>query len=133
MAVNGAADEKITHNQQRAIIALLRTRTVAEAAAEANVAQRTLERWLSESRDFVSAYRATRNRVVANAISRLQEATDEAVECLKRNMTSATPSVQVRAASIVLEHAVKAVELYDLNERLDQLQSYIEEDGSGYR
>jgi len=133
MAVNGAEDKTLTHNQERAILALLRTRTVAEAAAEANVSTRTLERWLADNRDFISAYRATRNRVVENAISRLQEATSEAVECLKRNMSSATPSVQVRAASIVLEHAVKAVELYDLSDRLDQLSSYLEEDGRGYR
>ncbi len=120
-AVDGQ-ERKLSSKQERAIVALLSTRTVAEAAAEADVSARTLERWLSRNQDFISAYRATRTRVVEAAIGRLQDAVGEAVECLRRNMREAGSSTQVRAASIVLDHATRAIELYDLAERLDELE-----------
>ena len=129
MAVNGGAGAKrLTSNQEKAIIALLSTSTVADAASAVGIGARTLERWLSEDADFVAEYRAVRTRVVEGAIGRLQEATTEAVEALKRNMgEDAPPSVQVRAAQMTLDYALKAVETYDLLERLDELQRDVEE------
>ena len=56
------------------------------------------------------------------AVGRLQEATSEAVNTLKDNLSCGKPAVEVRAALGILEHAVKAVELYDLEERLAALE-----------
>ena len=132
MAVDVASEDKLTSKQERAIIALLSTSTVAEAAEEVGVSRRTLERWLADSA-FVSEYRAIRGHVVEAAVARLQQATTDAVECLQRNLREAKPPTQVRAAQIILDQALRAVELYDLNDRLDRLQDYLGEDGSGYR
>ncbi len=115
-------DKKLSHRQERAVAGLLSTRTIAEAAEAAGVSSRTLERWLSESNEFVAEYRAARRRVVEGAISQLQDATTEAVDCLKRNLSCGTPSTEVRAASVILDHALKAVEVYELETRLAALE-----------
>jgi hypothetical protein len=115
-------DKKLSHRQERAVAGLLSTRTIAEAAAAAGVSSRTLERWLSESNEFVAEYRAARRRVVEAAVSQLQNATGEAVDCLTRNLHCGMPSTEVRAASVILDHALKAVELYELETRLAALE-----------
>ncbi len=102
--------------------ALLTARTISEAASEAGIGGRTLERWLSEDPSFVAEYRAARRRVVEAAVSQLQNATVEAVDCLTRNLHCGTPSSEVRAASVILDHALKAVELYELESRLQFLE-----------
>ncbi len=102
--------------------ALLTARTIPEAASEAGIGGRTLERWLSEDPAFVAEYRAARRRVVEAAVSQLQNATVEAVDCLTRNLHCGMPSTEVRAASVILDHALKAVELYELETRLSALE-----------
>ena len=57
------------------------------------------------------------------AIGRLQQAATEAVAALQRNLTCGTPSVEVRAATAILDQAIKAVELFDLVERVEQLEA----------
>jgi hypothetical protein len=118
--VSGGA--KLSHHQERAISALLSTRTIPEAASAAGVSARTLERWLAESDGFSAAYRAARRQVVEVAIGRLQDATGDAVATLSRNLTCGKPAVEVRAALGILEQAIKAVELWDLEERLSELE-----------
>ncbi len=120
MAVNGG--KKLTSRQEKAVAALLTARTIPEAASEAGIGGRTLERWLSEDPAFVAEYRAARRRVVEAAVSRLQDATTEAVDCLKQNLSCGMPSTEVRAASVILDHALKAVELYELETRLSALE-----------
>lgn len=122
MAENGGA-KKLSYHQERAVAGLLSTRTVAEAAETAGVSSRTLERWLAESDEFVAEYRAARRRVVEGAVSRLQDATTEAVDCLKRSLSCGTPSTEVRAALGILDQAIKAVEVYDLESRLAVLEA----------
>ena len=127
MAVNGGT-RKLSAKQERAIVALLSTPTVADAAERAGVGSRTLERWLSEDDTFVEAFRATRTRVMENAVAQLQDAASEAVETLKRNLSPpAPPSAQIRSAIAVLEFATKGVEQFDLVQRLDRLYREREE------
>src|SRR5216683_3059200 len=63
-----------------------------------------------------------RRQVVEQAISQLQQAASEAASALRRNLTCGVPSVEVRAALGVLEQSVKAVELLDLEERVQMLE-----------
>ncbi len=129
MAANGG----VTHNQQRAILALLQARSVPEAAEQAGVGTRTLERWLAEDPAFIREFRSTRTRVTEEAIAQLQGSAVEAVECLRRNLHDpAPPSVQVRAAVSILEHAMRAVETFDIVERLDVLESRHKESSNGH-
>ncbi len=129
-----AARGGISNNQQRAVLALLQARSISEAAEQAGVGTRTLERWLAEDPAFVREFRSTRTRVTEEAIAQLQGSAVEAVECLRRNLHDPAPaSVQVRAAVAILEQAMRAVETFDIVERLDVLESRQESSNGHYR
>jgi hypothetical protein len=129
MAANGG----VTHKQHRAILALLQSRSVPEAAEQAGVGTRTLERWLAEDAAFVREFRSTRTKVVEAGIASLQASVTDAVECLRRNLHDpAPPSTQVRSAVSILEHAIRAVETFDIVERLDVLESRQESSSNGH-
>jgi hypothetical protein len=108
--------------QDRAIIALLSEPTVEAAARAADIAPATIWRWTRQA-DFRARLRDARRAVVEGAIGRLQQAATEAVSTLQRNLTCGTPSVEVRAATAILDQAVKAVELFDMVERLEELEA----------
>ena len=82
----------------------------------------TIWRWIQQA-DFRARLRDARRAVVEGAIGRLQQAATEAVETLRRNLTCGTPSVEVRAAATILDQAIKAVELFDMVERVEQLEA----------
>jgi kynurenine formamidase len=106
------------------------TSTLKDAAAQAKVSEVTLWRWLQDE-DFAKAYRAARRQVVERAVSELQAAASEAVETLKRNLHCENPGVEIRAAQIVLEQAVKGIELIDLQERVERLEGLLAEQEKG--
>ena len=115
---------KLTAKQERAITALLSHPTI-EAAGEAlGVNPATLHRWLQEPA-FEAAYRAARREAVGQAIARLQQVSTAAVTVLVRVMASekTPPSTRVAAAKTVLDTAIRAVELDDLQARIAALEA----------
>lgn len=113
--------EKRSRRREQAISALLTHPTIVEAAQAAGVSEKTIRNWLKDAA-FLRDFRATRSRVVEHAIAQLQTATSRAVETLERNLTCGTPGAEIRAAATILERSVAAVELWDLAERLEQLE-----------
>ena len=115
--------------QDRAILALLAERSIEAAAKSAEVADVTIWRWMKQP-EFKSRLRDARRAVVEGAIGRLQAAATQAVETLQRNLTCGTPSVEVKAAATILDQAIKAIELFDVIERVEQLEARL---GDGSR
>jgi DNA-binding MurR/RpiR family transcriptional regulator len=113
--------QKRSRQEEAALAALLSVPTIAEAATLAGISESTLLRWLQEP-TFQQRYRAARREVVEHAISGLQQATGEAVEALRRNLTCGVPSSEIAAARAIIDQAVKGVELVDLAERIEQLE-----------
>ena len=111
--------------REAAIAALIQEPTIEAAAKRACVAEVTLWRWMQEE-DFQAAYLEARRRLVEAAIGHLQSATGEAVEALRRNLGSGAPATEVRAATAILEMSVKAVELTELEGRLERLERLVE-------
>jgi hypothetical protein len=83
----------------------------------------TAWRWFKQE-SFQTAYREARRAVVQFAIVQVQQATGEAVETLRSVMqdAEAPASARVSAAKAVLETAIKAVELEDLEARIVALE-----------
>ena len=112
--------------QEKAIPALLACSTLAEAAAKTGVTERTLYNWLQEE-SFQGEYRRARWQAAGQAIARLQSIASEAAGALqdvysnKENPASA----RVSAARVVLELSIKAVELENLEERINQLEEAV--------
>jgi len=117
------AGERKNHRQQTALAALIGSVTLDEASSRSGVSRRTLERWLSEDSEFVDQLRAARARVVETSISRLQDACSAAVDTLERNLECGSPGVEIRSAVAILEHSIRAIELYDIESRLRALET----------
>jgi hypothetical protein len=113
---------KINRKQESLIAALLTEPTHAAAAAKAGVSEATLHRWLRIP-EFQAAYRKARRDIVEVALGGIQQATRKAVETLERNLVCGHPGSEIRAALGILELSVKAVELVDILERLDAVES----------
>jgi transposase-like protein len=120
--------------QEAAVMALLSSKNVEEAARVASVTPRTLYRWMNEP-EFDAAYRAARRQAYGQSISRLQQGSTAAATTLLKVMVDVAtpPSTRVRAAEAVLSHAAKAIEIEDLDARLKELEMAVEANKGGRR
>ena len=119
-----AHGEKLSRKQELAIAALFTCSAITDAAKQCSIGEVTLHRWLKDA-TFQAAYREARRQVVQQAIVQVQRATGEAVETLRSVMqdAAAPASAKVSAAKTILETAVKAVELEDLEARIVALEA----------
>lgn len=123
-----APEKDTSRKYERLIAALLETPTIKEAARAIHVGETTVFRWMKDS-DFQEQYRQVKKQTVELAIARLQKASGEAVKTLESVMKGAgnPPSSKVAAAKIILEMALKGVELEDLERRIVDLEKYVRE------
>jgi transposase-like protein len=114
----------LTRKQDETIAVLLTVPTIAAAARQVGVGERTLFRWLHQDTAFQAAYRQARRQAVQQAIARVQQATSTAVTTLEAVMgdPDKPSSSRVAAAKAVLELALKAIEFEDLEARVAALE-----------
>lgn len=122
--------EKLTRKQEAAIAALLACPTIRAAAAAISVNEGTIRGWLKLPA-FPLAYREARRQVVEVAIARVQQLTGKATEALDAALESADPKTRVRAAALVLGHAVKGVDTADVLARLEEMERQLAELAKG--
>jgi len=115
--------ENLGRKQEAAILALLSSRTVEDAARAAEVTPRTLYRWMKEP-EFDAAYREAKRAAFGQSIARLHQMASAAVTILGKVMIdpSTPPATKVRAADNILNHTVKAIEHEDTEARLAALE-----------
>ncbi|MBZ5600921.1 MAG: hypothetical protein LAO79_01290 [Acidobacteriia bacterium] len=125
---------KFGRKKEEAIAALLSHRSIEEAAKAINVNSNTLLRWL-EVPEFRDEYRRARRQAVYQAIARLQQATGVAGVTVLKLMTdpNVPAAVRLRAAECVFAHAIRGIELEDIEERLAQLERSADESKPGWR
>jgi len=118
--------EKLSRKKDQAIVALITEPTMKAAADKIGITTPTLYKWLKLS-EFKAAYREARREAVSVAITRLQQAATEAVEALRAIMNDASKpaSARVAAARSILEMAIKAIEIEDLEVRIEELERLI--------
>jgi hypothetical protein len=126
------ADDKLSAKQERALLALLDCGETKKAAGIAGVAEVTLWRWL-QLPGFQTRYRAARRQLVETAIAQLQSDCTIAVRVLREvaEDTEAPASSRVAAAKTILEQSVSAIELMDLQERIERLEDLMPEQEKG--
>jgi hypothetical protein len=114
---------KFGRKREEAIVALLSQRNVEEAARVADIAPKTLLRWL-QLPEFDKAYREARRAAFGQSVARLQQASAAAISTLLKIMVdpAAPAASRVRAADCVLDRAIKAVEVEDIEVRLSELE-----------
>ncbi len=118
--------QDLTPKKEKAIAALLSESSVTAAAKKAGIAERTLYGWLHDDA-FSEAYRQARREVVGQAVARLQQLSSAAVYVLAQLMADkATPaSVRMHAARSIIDFAIRAVELEDLQQRVEALEASV--------
>ena len=114
---------KISRNQEKTIAGLLLKPSIEQAARYGGISPRTLLRWLKND-EFQNAYREARFHLVQQAITQIQETTSNAVKtlCEILNNSEAPPAVRVRAASIIIDNAIKGTEIYNLEARITDIE-----------
>ena len=122
------SSEKLGPKKESAVLALLTTRNLEEAAKAAGVTPRTLHRWQKEP-GFSAAYRAAKRAAYDQAIARLHHFSSAAVSTLGKVMLDqdTPPATKVRAADSILAHTEKALEIEDIEARLLALEQATEE------
>ncbi len=122
------SEEKLTAKQERALVALLDCGEVATASARAGVSRITLWRFLQQP-IFQSRYRAARRQLVETAIAQLQSDCTTAARVLREvaEDRQAPASSRVAAARAIIEQSVSAVQLTDLQERLEEVERLLHE------
>jgi hypothetical protein len=123
-----AVGEKLTPKQERALVALLDCGEIKKAAEIAEVGEVTLWRWL-QAPDFQTRYRAARRQLVETAIAQLQSDCTTAARVLREEAEDrqAPASSRVAAARAIIEQSVSAVQLTDLQERLEEVERLLHE------
>ncbi len=109
-------------NKENALNALLNTNSIKDASKACKLSEKTIYRYL-EDEDFQKEYRQARRSLVETSIGQLQKATSEAVETLIRNLHCENANAEIRSAQIILETAYKGIELIDILERLENLET----------
>ena len=114
---------KFGRKKEAAIAALLSQRNIEDAARVAAIGTNTLLRWMQVP-EFQTAYRKARRDAVSQSTARLQQATGAAASTLLKIMVDQnTPaSTRVRAAECVMNHAMRGIELEDIEARVSELE-----------
>jgi hypothetical protein len=120
---------KFGRKQEEAIAALLSQRTIEEAARVAGIGTKTLLRWLQDP-EFKAVYLKARREVVHQSVARMQHATGAASVTILKLMTdpNVPAAVRLRAAECVFGHAIKGIELEDIEARVAALEEATQKD-----
>jgi hypothetical protein len=123
VASNGIFQTGKSRHYQTAIAALISKATIAEAAAEAQISERTLQRWLLKP-EFKTELAAAKSRILDGAINKLRSAAGGAVGTLIQvsDATGELASSRVAAAKAIIELALRAGTIEDINRRLEELE-----------
>ena len=122
---------KFERKKEAAIAALLTQRNIEEAANATGIAPNTLLKWMKEP-EFQAAYREARRAAYSQAVARLQQgATAAATTLLKVMLEQGTPaSARIRAAECIMNHSAKAIEIEDIQARVEELERAAENSGA---
>jgi hypothetical protein len=120
-------ERELTPKQEKALVALLDCGEIQEAAKRVGISDVTLWRWL-QLPDFQARYRAARRQLVETAIAQLQSDCTIAARVLREvaEDTDAPASSRVAAAKTILEQSVSAIQLTDLQERLEEVERMLQ-------
>ena len=128
MSENGSFGDNLTPQQRRAVRALLTCKTIQEAATTAQIAERTLYRWMQDA-GFQAAVFAAEGELIDGATRRLLRLQDSAIDVLDDLLTATGDGVKLRAAQTVLDHLLRLRELRDIESRLAALELALQQQG----
>ncbi len=117
---------KFPPKAEKVLVALLHHGAVRAAAKEAGVSEATVFRYLQDP-EFQAHYRDARRQLVETAIAQLQSDCTIAVRVLREvaEDKNSPASSRVAAARTIIEQSIGAIELMDLQERVEHLEKML--------
>ena len=111
-------------SREAAIQALVSNPNVKEAALSCGISERTLHRWLKEP-EFTQQLKEAQSNVTNQIMTAVISRAERAAETLDTIMTNSKASTHARvtAARTILEFSFKAVEVRDITQRLEALET----------
>ena len=118
----------MTPRKERALQALLVSRTRAEAAQAAGVSESTLRQYMKDPK-FLERYKQAFGEMVADATRQAQQTLSPALSVLKEIMMDRDEqaSARITAARSVLEYSLRLCEQTDILEQLRELEKWRDE------
>ena len=123
MSSNGVFQTGKTRHYQRVIASLISKSTISEAATDADVSERTIQRYLVKP-EFKIQLNAAKALILDAAVTKLRTAAVGAVGTLIEVSDDFTElaSSRVSAAKAIIELALRAGAIEDMNRRLEALE-----------
>jgi hypothetical protein len=122
--------QKLGRKKEAAIAALLTSPNIIRAAEVAGISSRTLKAWLKLD-SFKEEYRQARSAVLTEAVADLKAASQRATAVLVQCLNSRSPGHRIRAALGLLDQALKAHEKLELEERMREVESKLNQQKEG--
>ena len=115
--------EKYSRLKDLAVITLLSTPNIADAAKAVGVSESTMYRWM-EKEDFLDSLREARQQAIKIAMAQLQQCTGNMIKVLSTiaEDKKAPYSARVSAASKLLDSAIRITEDEEIIARLKRLE-----------
>lgn len=117
-----------TPRKEKALQALLVSRTRAEAAKAAGIGESTLREYMKDQ-EFMSRYREAFGSLVQDATRQAQQTISPALSTLREIMEDGDEqaTARIQAARATLEYALKLTEQTDILEQLRELEKWRDE------
>ena len=119
-------EQELSRNEVKALQALLSQPTIARAAEQAGLSERSLCRYMSTDR-FRGALKEQQDAMLSSITSSLLSLSTRALETLAAVLgdETATPASKTRAALGVLQHTREMAQLHELQQRLIYLEERV--------
>lgn len=118
---------KTTQRKEKALQALLVSRTKAEAARVAGVSESTLREYMKDP-EFIEKYRQACGDMLKDAAQQARQGISPALETLREIAeTPGNPQARIMAARSTLEYSLRLTERVDILERVEALEKSIKE------
>lgn len=111
-------------DQQKAVLALIQTTSVAQAAKASKISVAKLWGLLKEEK-FKKILKTHRNEVFREALDGIKCSTTRAVNVLTALLDSEDEKIRRSAANDIIDKAIKAQELIELEERIKTIEGMV--------
>ena len=118
----------MTPRKEKALQALLVSRTRAQAAKAAGIGESTLREYMKDP-EFLDRYREAFGNLVQDAVRQAGQAIAPALSCLREIVEDRgeAPQARIQAARYLVEYALRLGEQCDLLARLERLEAAVKE------
>ncbi len=121
--MNGSSE--LSLKQEKSILLLISGLGLDATAKKLKISPVTLWRWQQQG-GYTARYRHLRRVRVEHSIAVLQSLTNDAVECLRRNLTSGNRPSEVRSALGILNQALLGLDIMEMETRVAEVEKRLE-------